>query len=205
MTCKACRAAAAHENDEEIAAKFHAAAATVCGCENFRLSDHSPGPVKDSELLDLIISDPQGIQGGKPPHPSILVQIDRGGLSVLRDTASSQEFEDTIQELKNRSKASGRERFFYGICSIPTAEIRFDGESRFLCVYDTAFPTKPNHADIIGPDLKAMADSEISRPEQERRNRVRIKRFIDKIGDCFVSANAFRNGEFVSHARPKET
>jgi hypothetical protein len=203
MTCEACRAAAAHEIDGEIAAKLHAAGVVICGCEKFRLSDHSPGPVDDSELLDLVISDPQSIQGGRLPHPSVLVQIDKGGLSVLRDAASDQEFEITIQELRARAEANGKERFFHGICSIQTAAIRTDGKSRFLCVYDTALATKPNHADIFGPDHKAMAVSDISRSELERRNRARIKQFIDKIGNCFVPASAFRGGAFVMHARPK--
>jgi hypothetical protein len=204
MTCEACRAAAAHDVDGEIAARLHAASSTICGCEKFRLSDLSPRRVEDTEMLDLIISDPQSIQGGKLPHPSALVQIDRGGLSVLRDTASNDEFEITIRELKDRAEASGRERFFHGICSIPTTEIRVDGARRFLCVYDTALPAKPNHADIFGPDLKAMAETGISNAEHERRKRARIKRFIDKIGDCFVPASAFRQGAFIAHTRPKE-
>jgi hypothetical protein len=146
MTCEACRAAVAHPIATEIAARLHAACVAVCGCENFSLSDHSPGRVDDSELLDLIISDPQSIQDGKLPHPSALVQIDRAGLSVLRDRAANEEFEQTIRELKDRAEMNGKERFFHGICSIRTAGIRGDAENRFLCVYDTALRTKPNHA-----------------------------------------------------------
>jgi hypothetical protein len=204
MTCEACRAAVAHQIEGEIAAKLHAACVAICGCEKFQLSDHSPGCVEDSELLDLIISDPQSIQGGKLPHPSVLVQIDRTGLSVLRDRAANEEFEQTIRELKDRAEEKGKERFFHGICSIQTAAIRGAGGSRFLCVYDTALPTKPNHADIFGPDLSAMAGAVISKSEHERRNRARIKQFIDRIGNCFVPAKSFRDGAFVAHSRPKQ-
>jgi hypothetical protein len=203
MTCATCRAAAAHDIDGEIAAKLHAASEAVCGCEKFRLSVHSPGLVDDSETLDLIINDPQSIQDGKIPHPSALVQIDRSGLSVLRDRAGNDEFELTINELKARAQASNKERFFHGICSINAAAIRFNGEARFLCIYDTALPTKPNHADIFGPDLKAMCVTEISKGEHERRNRARIKKFLDVIGDCFVPARDFRGGAFISYSRPK--
>jgi hypothetical protein len=203
MTCDACRAAVTHQIDGEVAAMLHAATIVVCGCERFSLSDLSPGRVEDSELLDLIISDPQSIQDGKLPHPSALVQIDRAGLSVLRDTAANEEFEHTIKELKDHAEQKGKERFFHGICSIQTAVIRGDAENRFLCVYDTALPAKPNHADIFGPDLRASAGAAISKSEHERRNRARIKQFIDRIGNCFVPARIFRDGAFASHSRPK--
>jgi hypothetical protein len=72
----------------------------------------------------------------------------------------------------------------------------------FYCVYDTALETKPNHADVFGPDLKAMAlPDQISKGEHERRNRARIKKFIEKIGNCFVPARSFRGGAFAKYSR----
>jgi len=202
MTCESCRAAVNHPVAAEIAAKLHAACQDICGCERFRLSDHSPRQVENQEILNLIIIDPQGIKDGKIPHPGALVQIDRGGLSVLRDCAANDEFELTINQLKARAERSGAERFFHGVCTFTAGTIRVDGESRLLCVYDTALKEKPSHADVFGPDLMAMAGSgSISKGEHERRNRARIKRFIDKIGDCFVLAKSFRGGAFVRYSR----
>jgi hypothetical protein len=204
MSYEACRAAVSHNVDPEIAGELHAACEPICGCEQFRLSDYSPGQVGDEETLNLIIIDPQGIQGGKIPHPGALVQIDRSGLSVLRDRSINEEFEITINELRARAKANGVERFFHGVCSFRASAIRFDGEGRFLCVYDTALQEKPSHADVFGPDLKAMASPEvISNGEHERRKRARIKKLIDKIGDCFAPASTFRNGVFAGYSRSK--
>jgi hypothetical protein len=201
MTCEECRAAAAHDNDQEIASKLHAASSDVCGCEQFRLAANSPGPVKDDEILDLILSDPQSIQNGRSPHPGILVQIDTFGLSVLRDSAANDEFEDTIIELRDRSKERGKERFFHGVCVFQAAEIRSEGTERFLCVYDTALPKRPHHADVFGPDLSAMASDKISRSEHERQKRARIKKLIERIEGKFVSATAFRHGAFAKYFR----
>jgi hypothetical protein len=201
MNCEACRAAAAHDNSAEIASRLHAACKAVCGCEKYKLSDHSPSPVSDQETLNLIISDPQSIKDGKILHPGVLVQIDRAGLSVLRDQADNDEFEMTIQELNERARASGGERFFHGVCAFAAGSIRHDESARFLCVYDTGLAMKPNHADIVGPDHKAMAEDLISKGEQERRNRARIKKLIDRVRDSFVPAKTFRGGVFISHSR----
>jgi hypothetical protein len=202
MSCELCRAALSHPDDQEIAAKLHAACMDVCGCERYTLSDLSPGPVHDEELLNLIISDPQGIKDGKTPHPGILVQIDQAGLSVLRDAASNEEFEITIRELKERSEQKGGERYFFGICAFKARSIRVSGDRRFLCVYDTALDNKPNHADVFGPDLKAMAlPEQISKGEHKRRNMARIKKFIEQMGECFVPARMFRDGAFAKYSR----
>jgi hypothetical protein len=135
----------------------------------------------------------------------VLVPIDTFGLSVLRDNAANEEFERTVTELKARAEARGKERFFHGICSFTARSIRYSGNDRFLCVYDTALPNKPNHADIFGPDLKAIAGVTMSKGEQERQNRARIKQFIDLIGNCFIPAANFRDGALTAHCRPKET
>jgi hypothetical protein len=200
MTCEACRAALAHPNEKEIASKLHAATDGPCGCEKFRLAPQSPGVVQDDETLNLILTDPQSIKDGKSPHPGVLVQIDTFGLSVLRDAASNQEFEHTIRELIQRSKERGQERFFHGVCSFQAGEVRYDGQDRFLCVYDTALPEKPHHADVFGPDLSAPEDK-ISKGERERRSRARIKKLLDRINGRFASVAAFRGGAFLVHGR----
>jgi hypothetical protein len=132
MSCELCRAAISHPVDAEIAAKLHAACTDICGCERYRLSSHSTGQVENAELLNLIVSDPQGIKDGKTPHPGMFVQIDRAGLSVLREGATNEEFELTIRELKDRAAQSGAERYFHGVCTLKAGEIRADGESKFL-------------------------------------------------------------------------
>jgi hypothetical protein len=202
MSLESCRAAIAHERDKEIAEKVHAACASVCGCEAFSLGDGSPGPVEDPENLHLVISDPQSLLPDLTLNPASLVQIDYAGLSVLRDRAADGEFELTISELKARSASTGKERFFHGVCTFTASTIRYNGVDRFLCIYDTAMPGKPHHADIFGPDLRAMSGGAISKSEREKQNRQRIKQLIDRIGASFEPAQVFRNGVLAAYSRP---
>ncbi|MBA9069888.1 hypothetical protein FHR71_003649 [Methylobacterium sp. RAS18] len=149
------------------------------------------------------MSDPKALLNGSL-NPTALIQIDSGGLSILRDAASDDEFLLTIDQLKSRATQQGSEWYFFGVCTFSAATVRYDGDERFLCVYDTGLPDKPHHADIMGPDLRALSQPAISKGEQERRNRARIKKMIDKIGPVFIGASRFRGGKFSEYARPSQ-
>jgi hypothetical protein len=172
----------------------------ICGCENYSISDHSPGPVADNELLHFVVSDPKALLNGSL-NPTIMMQIDFGGLSTLRDAASNDEFDITIKQLKNRANSADAEWYFFGVCTFSVSTIRHENNERFLCVFDTGLPDKPNHADVMGPDLAAMSNPPLSKREQEKRNRARIKRMIDKIGPVLTGASRFRLGVFAEYAR----
>jgi hypothetical protein len=117
------------------------------------------------------------------------MQVDRGGLSVLRDGASDEEFEITYGEMKRGSDAKGKERYFHGVCSFHADRVRYHRNSRFLGIFDTAIERRPHHADIGGPPM--------GRKDQERR----WKTVIDIIGPSLVPVDAFRGGTFVKHSR----
>lgn len=200
MTCNLCREACFHENRKERAARAHAATPSICGCEAYSVSSHSPGPVDDREQLHFVVSDPKSLLNGSL-NPTALTQIDYGGLSVLRESASDTEFKITINQLKERANSADSEWFFFGVCSFTASTIRTDNNQRFLCVYDTGLPDKPNHADIMGPNFMSMSQPPISKREQEKQNRARIKKMIDKIGPVFTSASRFRSGIFAEYSR----
>jgi hypothetical protein len=201
MTCQQCREACSYSVKKERAARTHAASSEICGCETFSLSQYSPGIVSDDEKLHFVVSDPKSLLNGVL-SPNVLIQIDTGGLSILRDAASDEEFRITINELKARAEAQGAEWYFYGVCTFSASAIRYDEAKRFLCVYDTGLADKPNHADLMGPDLRALATPTISKGEHERRNRARIKRARDIIDSIFTGAARFRGGKFSEFARP---
>ncbi len=200
MTCEACRAACTHENTKERAVRVHRAEQELCGCENYSVSSFSPGRVKDEELLHMLISDPQHLLDGKL-NPSSLIQVDRGGLSTLRDSADDKEFESTCSSLQRRATDKGHVWFLHAICTIPVSELRYLEDKRFVCVYDTGLPDKPHHADIMGPDLKSVATRPMSNGEVERACRARIKILIEKCGAKLVAPRVFRDGAFSGYAR----
>lgn len=203
MTCQQCREACSHPTKKERAARAHAASPEVCGCETFSLSDYSPGRVSDDEQLHFVVGDPKSLLNGSL-SPNVLIQIDTGGLSILREAASDEEFWLTISQLKARAEAQGAEWYFYGVCTFSAASVRYDEARRFLCVYDTGLPDKPHHADLMGPDLRALSNPVISKSEQDRQNRARVKRARDKIDSIFTGASRFRNGKFSQFSRPDQ-
>ncbi|WP_027555241.1 hypothetical protein [Bradyrhizobium sp. Cp5.3] len=199
MSSENCRAAIASMPPERIAERLHQATPEMCGCEAYQLGDTSPGRVADAETLNLIVSDPNSLLPDGTLNPSMLVQLDYSGVSVLRNSATNDEFELTLNELKARSTASGRARYFHGVCAFAAAVVRYDQDSRLVGVYDTSLPQKPNHADMIAPDMHAGTGASNSQKERDRRKR--HKRVIELIGTSLVPARQFRSGAFLAFAR----
>jgi hypothetical protein len=152
--------------------------------------------VSDNEILNLIITDPNHLINGVELNPALAMQIDRGGLSTLRDLASNDEFSLTIQELRARSASNGDERFFHGVLAFEAGKVRTVGGERFLCVYDTGMENKPYHADIMAPPVSGESKSQISRAQMAR-----YRKLIEVIGPSLVPAERFRNGAFAEFAR----
>ena len=143
----------------------------------------------DHEKLFFVVPHPDGLLDGKP-HPSFLMQLDGNGLSVLREGAGIEEFEQTLTELKDRWAAKARK--FHGVTTFATAKARFVDDERLCCVYDTALPGKPNHADISAPTLQEASGGAL-----KRLQRARIKKFIDNAFVEFEPAASFRDGALL--------
>ena len=176
---------------QAVSGTLHTAVERPFGCEKYKLSKISPGPVRDAELLNLIITDPQAVDQRTGKLLPVLVKpVDVGELSVLRDSADNREFELTFLEMKTRSDSKGKEQFFHGVCVFSAKSIRYDNDSRFLGVYDTALPDRRHHADVAAPPVDGRKDKE-----------KRLKRIIDKIGPGLVRVTEFRDGLFSKHSR----
>ncbi len=171
---------------------MEAAADEPCGCEKIRLRDISPGPVLDNEALHFLVPHPGAIIDGKLT-PAFLMQMNDNGLSVLRAHAADEEFRQSLDELKVRWSPKARK--FVGVASFLAARVRYDDSRRLCCVYDTALPGKPHHADIAGTVLKAESNTARKKLEMQR-----IKRFIDLVQPSFQSARDFRGGVLGAYA-----
>jgi hypothetical protein len=147
--------------------------------------------VQDCEYLNLVISDPQVLdpRSGRV-LPIVVNQVDKNGVSVLRDAAKNSEFEITFIEMKQRSDAKGEPRYFHGVYSFLAREVRHQGNVRWLGVYDTSIPKRPHHADMLAPPLQSRRDRE-----------ARKKQIIDALGTSFIAVADFRGGVFAKHAR----
>jgi hypothetical protein len=187
-----CRAAVDRSPVTERAAQVTKAAKGTFNCEKCSVSRKSPGPVLDEEDLIFIVSDPQvRLKGGKV-HPSAVGTVCSGGLSVLRDRARDNEFENTWTELKKNSDAKGKDRYLAGVYTFATSNIRYSAEPRQFGVYDTGLPGRKHHSDIM-----AIARSNLSNLQRERL----CKALVDAMGTNFIDVEDFRMGAFVRHAR----
>jgi len=174
--------------EDERAKRFHVAHPEICGCEKYSLT---AGKVHDDETLHFIVSDPDGIINGFL-SPTLAMQIDSGGLSTLRSSAADGEFIQTLRELRSRW---GGARQFIAVQKISVKNVRYHETGRLCCVYDTALPGKPKHADIIGPDIEALeGDVPLSKSQLKKQQKRRIRQFIEKAGSDFESPAGFRNG-----------
>ena len=186
MSCVTCLAAI--KGAGALVERMDQAAADICGCEQVRLHELSPGVVLDDEELHFLVCHPDGTLDNGKLNPTFLTPLDQDGLSVLRAAAENAEFELTLKELKERWNQNARK--FHGIATFSARAVRYDdGQNRLCCIYDTAMTGKPHHADIAGPGIKAKSKSEAKRLSKQR-----IKSLIDNAVLRFESAKEFRSG-----------
>jgi hypothetical protein len=190
MGCSGCREAL--QGSGTFAERIHKACADKCGCEKHSLSELSPGVVSDHEALHFVVSDPEGILDGGI-NPMLLQQVHSGGLSVLRENATTEEFVHTLDELTTRW--ADKARRFIGVASFQCSQVRYAKSDRLCCVFDTALPGKPHHADIVGSLLPVE-----SRSATERLRKARTKSLVDAIGQSFEAATSFRAGALARFA-----
>ncbi len=200
MTCARCRAAHEHPTEDEKAAQFQSATEHICGCERYRVSPYSPGAVTDEERLHLLIMDPQSLLDGWL-HPSKVKRFTTSGQSVLRESASIQEFEATAGELQSRAFMSGRQCRLFGVLTFSASSVRYCATDRLLCIFDTATEEKPNHADLmcagLGPCPEAWSKSRKKQEEYEFAREV-----ITAMGREFSKPDNFRGGALAKFASP---
>jgi hypothetical protein len=95
--------------------------------------------------------------------PVSVKQLDEGGVSVLRDAATDEEFEITYTQLKRSSDAKGADRYFYGVCRLLARSICEDNGVQQIGVHDTALPgsqTSRRHARTAGSRSKSSGSSQ---------------------------------------------
>lgn len=189
--CRACRRAAAREDRGRVQAIFSCSAVPF-GCERCRMAKHSPGQVANTELLHFLVTEPRVIdpRSGRL-LPVAVNQMHEKGLSVLRDRASNDEFNITFLIMKKTSDAKGEERFWHSVSTVSVRSVRYDGEQRFLAVFDTAYPDRPAHADIMAP------------PVTKRERKQQDKMLLDRFNDNLIAVKEFRGGAFIQYVRPQ--
>lgn len=124
-----------------------------CECERYSVSDHSPGLVRDDELLIRTLYSPYQIDEKGTVTPASFRDALERGLSINRKSCIGEaDLRKGIEGKIERDRKEGKERDeFYRVVTARCGDVRRlfseDGE-RLFCVYDTASQEDVSHADV---------------------------------------------------------
>ncbi len=170
------------------------AAAPDCECEKHRMSAHSPGPARDTEQLTRFVFWPLHMRSNGQIKPALFSHVETKGCSVQRELrASGAELESLVSEMLRRDAERAWRGVLLGACG-DVRNIRVgDSEQRAICVYDTALPANPAHAEMC--KTRSVADDG-SRNEMRRA-------LMAAFGDgVLVSPSAYRDGAVLKKLDP---
>jgi hypothetical protein len=190
-TCRATFAALAGTKREEHALRLDQEEPR-CRCQRISVSEHSPGPVHDTETLIRIVIVPYHINRKTGLlKASVLTHAGSIGMSVFREeSASNDEIRAAAMTLvQNARKAKAPTAAgILGLLKINCGEIRtFCWERETdpcYCVYDTATKDAPAHADAF--QRVANVSDQV---RDARRNAL-----FDRVKADLVTVDEFRGG-----------
>ena len=117
-----------------------------CACEQESVSEHSPGPVDDREVLvRTLFSDQQIDRDGRPKPSYFRPDPATRGFSVDRMLLASPE------SLASSKEADARYNGYLRFIATRSKDVRalaLDDRKRLFCVYDSATAENNAHADI---------------------------------------------------------
>ncbi|MEO9169162.1 MAG: hypothetical protein ABI230_12240 [Aestuariivirga sp.] len=191
MNCEACKRALAVGQGRVDS--INAVTGSPCACETSKVSQYSPGPVQNDEKMYFLASLPNSRMGSGHINPQYLAQLEKDGLSVLREHAADNEFAITLRMLAKHWKDKGKT--FEGVISFHARQIRDAKEPRLCCIYDTGEPDRPHHAELMATKI-AVCYPNLKENQLKEARKARIMEVMKLIGNGFTSAQEFRQGKF---------
>lgn len=125
-----------------------------CKCEEESVSEHSPGPVSDGEVLIRTIFNPDHVDCTGSPAPTYFQDIIKD--FTVRGLSVNRRGHVTEPDLRARLKDhSGNKHEYMGFIAAKCGDIRrlAFGNERAFCVYDSATEEDRSHADICQSTL----------------------------------------------------
>jgi hypothetical protein len=168
VSCQECRRLLNENYDDASLARKVEEAAPNCCCEPETVSDISPGPVGNDEILYRLMISPRDYD----PTTRLIAQkpfekLFANGLSVMRALGTDDDFLDIVED-GLLSKPSSPLRSVKEVCETSVSDIRGIKGSHDLqafCVYDQTVPRNlegaspvATHAGIFQRDIKHGVD-----------------------------------------------
>lgn len=185
----------------ENRAEYIGAQCPNCICERHLLGRHgSPSKVEDFETLHSVVLNIDEAMSSGALMYQFISQSQKKGMSVLRESASDDEFRTII-----RQRLSKPDRMLRGFVTFKCSEVRqlradesangFNKGDRLYYVLDTDLKGLPHHADVFA------TVSPSTTPAMRRQQRGRMMQLL--AGRMQVH-NEFRVGVFSEFAQAQE-
>lgn len=154
--CAAVLAQAAQDREERPFVKL-AQAHPNCACEVCSLSEYSPGPIGNAEMLARFVFSPHQVNEDGTVKSNAFDMVFNKGLSInrLSYTTSADlhvSGRDWVENKRQIDKTEGRnvERAYLGFVTALASEVRgvTIEDRRAICAYDTALANNIAHGDL---------------------------------------------------------
>jgi hypothetical protein len=199
MRCDECRAVFAALDRLEIS-KLRAVrldeACPACKCADVSVSEFSPGPIANPELLVRLLLAPQHMSKKRTPKAAALSDAETHGMSLFRDEhATDQHIITRAELLVYRARASNPKAGVFGVLRMVSGQVREyrhqQDTLQSYCIYDTGLPENPSHAEIF----QRAANADPALCEDRRRE------LFGLVSANFIPVENFRDG-ILSHLAP---
>lgn len=118
-----------------------------CCCEASSMSEFSPSPIKDEELVARFVFSPLHVNKRGDIKPSVFSHIYNRGCSIQRETkASNEEINSFLVNFLSGDAKRSWSRVLLAKCG-DLRKILIE-DKRALCLYDTASEDNPAHGEI---------------------------------------------------------
>src|SRR5690606_24880986 len=125
-----------------------------CSCEKFTVSEFSPGPVLDAEVIISAVTSDHYVDTNGRVEPTLFDQRLSGGLSVDRMAYSSA---SDVKERGERLAEGNPKKRYRGHIVLSVGSIRsvVHESKRCFSVYDTGLAENNSHAEIAMTNVPA--------------------------------------------------
>ena len=149
VDCLAIALASGKVNPSTRVGDFNQAAPDCC-CENQRMSDYSPRPVSNDEVVTRFVFAPLHVRRNGKLNSSLFSQVQNTGCSVQREAiATRAELVPWITAFLNKNGTFTWIGTFASSCSAIRSLTVATSDRRAVAVYDTAEPENPAHAELF--------------------------------------------------------
>lgn len=150
------------------------------------MSTHSPGVIANSEILARFVFSPIQIDKNGKVKPNSFSHVHSKGCSIQRHSvAEDAEMQALVKQVLGKKDNYAWKGVLFGQCHNIRSIMADEADHRAVCVYDTANPGNPAHAELCQTQHIDEADE----------NELRHDLFVAFGSGVIIAPLQYRNGE----------